>query len=340
MLREFSAKQIGCLKDVRLQLSPLHALIGPNDSGKTTLLRAIGTLASAASRSPLKAPHLWSNWTPPCEINALSTQETSYRLASTPNGLFETWQRGDEQNSAVFRSLQELPSGKALEGFSGGVRFVHFDPKSLRHTSGLIPEGKEAQFTDAHGYGLPGIYQNILGRGDDVYQQIQQRLRELFPTVQGLQVFPRTENELSLRVVLRDGTKVPAEEMSEGLLYFLAYAALPWISETSLLLIEEPENGLHPSRVADVVRVLRSLSEQKTQVILATHSPLVINELKGHEVSVITRPSVEEGTRAILLEDTPNFERRASVYALGELWLSYADGRFEEPLLTPVQVAG
>jgi predicted ATPase len=119
--------------------------------------------------------------------------------------------------------------------------------------------------------------------------------------------------------------------MSEGLLYYLAFAALGHLEQTAMLLIEEPENGLHPARIADVMRSLREVSK-KTQVVIATHSPLVINELEGDEVSVVTR-SVEHGTQVRLLKDTKDFEERSKTYWLGELWLSYADGNEESALL-------
>lgn len=41
MLTLFRAINYACLKDVKVSLTPLHAFIGPNDSGKSTLLRAI-----------------------------------------------------------------------------------------------------------------------------------------------------------------------------------------------------------------------------------------------------------------------------------------------------------
>lgn len=120
--------------------------------------------------------------------------------------------------------------------------------------------------------------------------------------------------------------------MSEGLLYWLAFAALPYIDPVKILLIEEPENGLHPSRIVDVMRVLRDLSEKGTQVIMATHSPLVVNELKGDEITVVTRTEAE-GTKGVLLKDTPNYAERSEVYTNGDLWVSYANGEDEGPLL-------
>jgi predicted ATPase len=96
-------------------------------------------------------------------------------------------------------------------------------------------------------------------------------------------------------------------------------------------LIEEPENGLHPSRIGDVMRVLREVSKT-SQIILATHHPLVINELQSDEVTILTR-TPERGTVATPLSHTKNFEQRSKVYALGELWLNYADGEFESDLV-------
>ena len=66
---------------------------------------------------------------------------------------------------------------------------------------------------------------------------------------------------------------------------------------------------------------------------MATHSPRVINELEPDEVTVVTRSSLEEGTKLTPMRETHNFEKRSSVYALGELWLSYANGVDEEPLI-------
>ena len=79
------------------------------------------------------------------------------------------------------------------------------------------------------------------------------------------------------------------------------------------------------------MRVLREVSKT-SQIILATHDPLVINELQSDEVTLITR-TPERGAIATPLAQTKNFEQRSKVYALGELWLNYADGEFESELV-------
>ena len=49
-------------------------------------------------------------------------------------------------------------------------------------------------------------------------------------------------------------------------------------------------------------------------------------------MTVVTR-NLESGTRLTPMRQTRNFEERSKIYALGELWLSYANGMDEEPLV-------
>ena len=49
MIHTFRAQNYGCLRDVTATLTPLHAFIGPNDSGKSTLLHGMRTLVQLAS---------------------------------------------------------------------------------------------------------------------------------------------------------------------------------------------------------------------------------------------------------------------------------------------------
>jgi hypothetical protein len=211
------------------------------------------------------------------------------------------------------------------------ARLARFDPDALRAPSGLIPETSPVNFLDDRGLGLAGVYFAIKNRDDDTFASIIADVRRHFPTIKGVRVKAVTSSEVVLEADLTNGTKVEARRMSEGLLYYLAFAALQHLDPVSLLLVEEPENGLHPARIVEVMRILREIS-RTTQVLLATHSPLVINEMQPEEVSVVTRKP-DEGTKVTPMKETANFEKRSSVYALGELWLSFADGVEEAPLL-------
>lgn len=168
-----------------------------------------------------------------------------------------------------------------------------------------------------------------MNRDLDAFVAIREEFASLFPAGGRLALVNEGPGK-AFRLLLADGQEVPAAAMSEGMLYWLAFRFLRHIDPPSILLIEEPENGLHPARIREVMAVLREVSKT-TQIVLTTHSPLVLNELAGDEVSVVTRPP-GQGTQVKLLSETPNFQARSEIYALGELWLSYCDGDTEAPL--------
>lgn len=51
MLRKLTVRNMKCLRDVTLDLAPLTILVGPNDSGKTSLLEAIHLLSETTRRN-------------------------------------------------------------------------------------------------------------------------------------------------------------------------------------------------------------------------------------------------------------------------------------------------
>jgi len=331
-------QNFGCFTDATIELTPLHALIGPNDSGKSTVLAAARLLTTLAA-GPLSEAHDSG------KLGAGIANNPAFRFDARIGN--DTWvlekkedvvreyldpDRGRGHGFVTINYGSHVLAGTPLHQALAGSRLLRLDPDSLRQPTVLIPEGTPLGFTNALGLGLPAVYDAIIARDLQAFIKISTQLRALFPTVKQLSLKNPSSTKKALGIQLINGQDVSADFMSEGMLYFLAYAALPYLSRTGVILIEEPENGLHPARIREVMRILREISKT-TQVLLATHSPLVVNELRSDEVTILTRDS-DAGTRATLLKNTPNFEERSEVYSLGELWVSYADGNLETPLFT------
>ena len=359
VIKTFRARNYGCLLDVTAPLTPLHAFIGPNDSGKSTLLHGMRTLVHLAS-GEFSFDGKWYPFDPFISNVSLIAKPASRDIKlevdvddgwysyRTEVGLDEervsVSHEGilDRERYSLNRRRGDDHKEKNLSGDDdharvflqlAAARLVRFDPDALRKPSGLIPEEESVEFVDERGFGLPGVYFSLRNLGDQVFASIVDGVQRHFKTVKGLRVKAVTSGTVELEAELRNGTRVGADRMSEGLLYYLAFAALRHLQPASLLLVEEPENGLHPSRIAEVIKILRTIvNETGTQVVMATHSPLVINELRPEEVSVVTRTEAA-GTKVTPIVETHNFEKRFSNYSLGELWLSYANGVDEEPLL-------
>jgi predicted ATP-dependent endonuclease of OLD family len=253
-------EHIGCIKSTEIALTPIHALIGPNDSGKTTALHAVRLALQARSSGFQKEAESWIPFDPKRSLLG----ETSQITLAADSASYATRFRND----GIACSLQ-----------SNGV---------------------EKPDSDSHG-------------------SWTQRRPTRAP-------FERFENDdgtkKSVAITLADGTPVPAKLMSEGMLYFLAFLIVEQL-DPAFFLVEEPENGLHPTRIAEVMSILREMSKT-SHVLLATHSPLVVNELDASEVTVLRR-TPENGATATTLSKTADFERRSEIYATGELWLNVVD---------------
>jgi len=293
-----------CIKSVDLHLTRLHALIGPNDSGKSSLLRAIlgGT----------------------CKFWIPGVGGISHHV-SMP------WNQQPYPSWDGTRQAPDAPIQTILNTATAGRALLRLDPDAMRAPAGLITQGESLWFSHEKGTGLPALYDALLSRDIGAFSKINDRFVSLFPTVGALRLHNASPSQKQLGLTLLDGTIVGPAEMSEGMLYWLAFAVIEHLARYAIVLIEEPENGLHPARIAEVMRVLREVS-QRTQIVIATHSPLVINELRPDEVTIVTR-SRAEGTICTPIRDTKNFETRSKTYALGELWVSYADGNLEEGLV-------
>lgn len=357
LLKSVRVQGVGCVKDATLTLTPLHALIGPNDAGKSTLLRALQAALAAASDGTRLAAAASA---PSASVEVYFPEEVMIRASQAWPALFV----GSEQvvsnhpvgSERQGESLVRLTGNKRLayaagagEMFASGdaipvecptlrlvaewmaaPAIVRLDPDALRKRTSLLGTGAP-RFSDARGTGLPGVLDAIRDRDDSAWSEIQKQVRALFPTVKQLRVSAVSAHEKEVATVLNDGTVVAAEHMSEGMLYVLGILAIVHGAPTSMVLMEEPENGLHPARIREVMGLLRKLSET-VPVLLATHSPLVVNELEANEVTVVTRD--DEGTHATLLSNTKDYASRSRAYENGELWLSYGDAEREKDLVS------
>jgi predicted ATPase len=292
-------QNFGCIRDATLALTPLHAIIGPCDSGKTTVLRALRALSKYAQQRNVQAAMaefgLYGNESSVLEAHVAGAGDAIVRR---DRGGFGEHHVDDEARAGL-----------------GGNHLLRFEPDALRQASPLIPEGAPLRFSDERGLGLPAIYDAILSRDVAAYQAVSGRLEKLFPTVRSVSLVNTSQQTKSLGVLLENGAFVSAAAMSEGLLHWLAFAAVPYLAPAALVLVEEPENGLHAARIRDVMTLLREVSA-KVQVVVATHSPVVVDELEPGEVTVLRRDE-SKGAQAVSLADAALEDAQAKALALG-----------------------
>ncbi len=118
------------------------------------------------------------------------------------------------------------------------------------------------------------------------------------------------------------GEPVPSWLLSDGTLRFLALTLLAYLPEhRGVYLIEEPENGIHPRAVDAVYQSLSSVYDG--QVLLATHSPLLVGQAADHPECILCFARNESGASDITTgRDHPRLRDWRGQVDLGTLYAS------------------
>ena len=173
-------------------------------------------------------------------------------------------------------------------------RRVALHPDAMREVA-TFDQIDEPMGTD--GSGLAATIYRLAHTGnndpDAVYAELASWLSAMTP-VERLSVDRDDKNRrLTLEVVTKRDGLLPAAALSDGSLRFLALACLALEARPGLVCIDEAENGVHPATIEDLVSLLHRLaSATRTdvdetggiqQVIINTHSPVVIRSVHQHD---------------------------------------------------------
>lgn len=185
-------------------------------------------------------------------------------------------------------------------------RRLALEPTALRTPDSFL----EPRELDATGRHLAGALYRIGTDGpddaDDVYARIANRVAGLAGVdIRSIRVDVDEPRQL-LSVIVTDGRgdELPARSLSEGTLRYLALCVLledP--AATGLIMMEEPENGIHPANLPQMVDLVRDLAVDATlppgpdnpmrQVIVNTHSPSVVRLVEPDDLLFARRHSVQ-----------------------------------------------
>ncbi len=124
-------------------------------------------------------------------------------------------------------------------------------------------------------------------------------------------------------------TEIDARSMSDGTLRFIAIlTALLTRPEGSQIVIEEVDNGLHPSRLELLVKMLREIGKKRNiDILVTTHNPAFLDALGSEIVPfvVVAHRNYENGdSQLTILEDIQNFSKLFASASLGKLTINGA----------------
>lgn len=177
---------------------------------------------------------------------------------------------------------------------------LQFEPSALRQPNSIY-EVKNAEITD-NGNNLPATLYRLHSdkKGEDVYQILTNKLKSLVNDVDEIVVDKDEKRDLlTLQIRFKDGLVLPAQSLSDGTLRFLGLAIIKEDSKSSgLICLEEPENGINPKKVEEMVQLLEEMATDTQyevdednplrQVIINSHSPLVVSIVSDESLYLAT----------------------------------------------------
>lgn len=162
-----------------------------------------------------------------------------------------------------------------------------------------------------------GLVLNRLRRDPSAKNKLIESLKILYD---GIDDFDVQIEGGTVQVFLQEGRyTVPATRLSDGTLRYLCLlAVLCHPSPGPLVCIEEPELGLHPDVLPHLAELLKEASK-RTQLIVTTHSDVLVDAMTDCPEAVLVAERTENGTHLERL-NAENLKPWLEKYRLGQLW--------------------
>jgi AAA15 family ATPase/GTPase len=356
MLQKVGFQNFLALRNVELTLEPFTVIVGPNASGKSSILEGIQRI-SYLEKSPIdflgsdySGVNLIEAWKS-IESRNQKDQSISFSFCNVGGqtvGIFIK-PSGDFYDAFLNQKLHtESQNLYRLLGFND-LR-SNFNAKSIRFSAKLASNPSYSKLLypilEENGQGLATVFSNLPEEHGEKFNLIQQKMFSIIPNLikirirraevpainwfniidkdkHNTEIFQQTTatgEELLFDFV--NATGIPASRVSEGTLFALTVLVAVASSEgETVVLIDDLERGLHPKAVRDLMKALRDIQAitPGLQIIATSHSPYVLHELEPKEVRVVTLDP-ELGTLIAPLEAYPNFDQWRNEMTPGEFW--------------------
>lgn len=309
-----------------IDLGQMNILVGPNNSGKTSILRALHLLQQGCMSA---FPEVRVNSTKADVIIGFVENDVSKFLwTGMDSGFFRIEVSSGDRNTG--NTLLWVMAG------TGNTTAINQQIPNLEPNHFIVPYLSKRKAT----YYQEDVRNEHALRVTNDMSYLSARLSRLanpgFPdyeryskTCSAILGFVVTAvpsmNGQRPGVYLPDRQTIPLDQMGEGVPNIVALLADLALSKGKLFLIEEPENDLHPQALKALLDLIVD-SAKTNQFVISTHSNIVVRHLASIENSKLFNITSEAGRLppvATVREVEPTVEARLQV--LRDLGYSFSD---------------
>jgi predicted ATPase len=149
--------------------------------------------------------------------------------------------------------------------------------------------------------------------------RLVKEMQSLYSEIEDVRVAPAGAGAMQLFIEESSGVQISAERLSDGTLRFLFLLAILLQPEPPpMIVIEEPELGLHPDVIPKLAGLLIEASE-RTQIVITTHSRMLVDALGDDPESVIVCEK-HHGESTFERLEGERMKVWLEKYSLGDLW--------------------
>lgn len=171
------------------------------------------------------------------------------------------------------------------------------------------------------GSNLPWVIAELERNHPERLRDWLRHLRTALEDIEGIRTVERPDDKHRyLIITYSGGLEVPSWLASDGTLRLLALTLPAYLPNfKGVYLIEEPENGIHPRAVETMFQSLSSVYD--AQILLATHSPVILSVVKPEDVLCFAR-TAEGATDIVAGNEHPALKKWHGETNLGTLFAS------------------
>jgi predicted ATPase len=357
-LERLTIKNFKSIREQILVLGPLNIFIGSNGSGKSNLIEVFQFLReivnqNLAGYTGVKGGaetllHFGRKRSPTMYFNL------EFGEGNTSNA-YEVQIMGTHEDSLVIfhetayyheKTKYPNPFHKAVSGYSIESKIQETDHICARQVMRDLDSYRVYHFHDTSNTaavkGFCDVEDNRVLRPQaenltaylywmqekkpDHFASIQDTIRQMAPFFERFRLAPSKLNEGKIRLEWKEkgsDTYFNASSLSDGTLRFICLATLllqPTLP--AVVLLDEPELGLHPAAIALLADLLSSAAT-RTQVIAATQSVTLVNQFEPEQVWTVDREENQSVFRHLGQQDLSvwlNEYGGYDGYGLGDLW--------------------
>ena len=184
----------------------------------------------------------------------------------------------------------DFPAAFRVRRLLTEARSLFVDCAALRRPS---PYSRDTKSLSSDGGNLPWVVRRLRSEDEERFEHWLENLRFSLPEVEGVRVVVREEDRRAyLMVRYAAGHEVPSWSVSDGTLRLMAQTlSLHARAPETIHLIEEPEAGVHPEVMQDVLDALQPAGDR--QVLAVTQSPAILTD--AHAKTVLCLAKDERG---------------------------------------------